>query len=98
MHETRWNNIGSVVIGRKLDVLALSETKVKRTGECIFGRVSGVVNGRASEGVGLLLSKRVLEGVVEYRKMSARLMWVKVKFEGEFWVFVSACGPGSLEE
>ena len=53
-------------------------------------KVSGVVNGHAREGVALLLSKRVLEGVVEYREVSDRLMWVKVKFGGEFWVFVSA--------
>ena len=63
----------------------------------MVGRVSGV-NGRAGEGVALLLSKRVLEEVVEYRDVSAWLLWAKVKFAGEFWVFVSACGPGSLEE
>ena len=55
-------------------MIALSETKVKGKGECIFGRVirrvSGVVNGHAREGVALLLSKRVLEGVVEYREVS----------------------------
>ena len=28
------------------------------------------------------ISKRVLEGVVEYREVSARLMWVKVKLGG----------------
>ena len=27
--------------------------------------------------------------------MSARLLWVKVKFGGEFLAFVSAYGPGS---
>ena len=51
---------------------------MKGKGECIFGsvvgRVSGVVEGRAREGVVLLLSKRMLEGVVEYREVSARLM------------------------
>ena len=50
----------------------------------------GVVNGRAREGVALLLSKRMLEGFEEYREVSARLMWVKVKFGEEFWVFVSS--------
>ena len=76
------------VLGRLLDV------HVARG----VGRVSGVVNGHAWEGVALLLSKRVLKGVVVYREVSARLMWVKVKFGGEFWVFVSAYGPGSEEE
>ena len=47
-------------------------------------------NRHARERVALLLCKQVLEGVVEYREVSARLMWVKVKFGGEFWVFVSA--------
>ena len=31
----------------------------------------------------LFLSKRVLDGVVEYREVSARLLWVNVKFGGE---------------
>ena len=43
----------------------------------------------------LLLSKRVLEVVVEYKEVSARLMRIKVKFGGKFWVFVGAYGPGS---
>ena len=50
----------------KLVVLDLNETKVKGTGECNFkdtvGRMPGVVNGRAREGVTLLLSKLVLDG------------------------------------
>ena len=60
----------------------------------MVGRVSGVVNRRTRAGVNLLLSKRVLAGEVEYREISAKLMWVKAKFGGEVWVFVSAYGPG----
>ena len=56
------------MLERKWDVLALSETKVKGRGELIFGRivgrVSGEVNGHTRERDVLLLSKRVLEGVV----------------------------------
>ena len=37
-------------------------------------RMSGVVKGPAREGVALLLSKRELEGVVEYRDVSTRVM------------------------
>ena len=70
---------------------------MKGKGECIFGsgfgRVPGEVNGRAREGIALLLSKHVLEGVEEYREVSARLMSVKVKFEGEFCFFVNEYGP-----
>ena len=51
--ETKRSEIGCVMLGRKLNVLALSETKVKGNGECVFGsvigRVSGMVNGRARE-------------------------------------------------
>ena len=61
----------------------------------MVGRLSGKKNGRARERVALLLSKRMLERVVEYRDVSGRLMWVKSKFGGEFWVFVSAYDPGS---
>ena len=55
--EIKRSEIGSVKVERKSDVLALSETKMKGKGECIFGRVV------AREGVALLLSKRVLEGL-----------------------------------
>ena len=66
--EIKRSEIGSGMLVRKLVVLVFSETYVKGEGECNFesvvGRVSGVVNGGAREGVDLLLSKRVLEGVV----------------------------------
>ena len=91
--------IGKMFAERKLDVLALSETKMKGKGEREFGsvngRVSGVVRGRAREGVALLLSTDVLNSVVEWKEVSSRLMWAKVKFGKEMWVFVSAYGPGS---
>ena len=91
--------IGSLLEDRKLDVLALSETKMKGKGESVFtaveGRISGVMNGRAIEGVGLLLSERLMACVVEWKEVSSRLMWVKVKFGCEVWMFISAYGPGS---
>ena len=84
---------------RKIDVLALSETKLKGRGEVLFGeitgRVSGVVRGEAREGVGLLLSERLLQSVVEWKEESSRLMWVRVRLGRECWAFVSAYGPGS---
>ena len=33
--------------------------------------------------------------VVEWKEVSSRLMWVRVKIERESWVFISAYGPGS---
>ena len=60
------------------DVCALSETKVKGKGEVMFGevvgRVSGVAGGRAREGVALLLSGWLMRCVVEWKKVSSRLM------------------------
>ena len=64
------------MLERKLSYLVFIETKLKVKGERIFvsvvGGVSGVLNGRARKGIALLLSKRVLEVVVEYREVSAR--------------------------
>ena len=84
--DAKHNEICSVMLQRKLDGLALNETKVKGTGECNFGSVVGIVsgaaNGRVGEGVALLMGKRVLDGVMymDYREASERLMWVKAKF------------------
>ena len=61
------------MLERKWNVLALSDTKVKEKSECKFRRVCGVVSGCAREGVVLLRIKRFLDGVVEYREVSARL-------------------------
>ena len=33
--------------------------------------------------------------VVEWKEVSSRLMWVRMKIERENWVFISAYGPGS---
>ena len=86
-------------VKRKMDVLALCETKMKGTGEAKFGevtgRISGVERGRAREGVALLLSERMMKKVVTWKEVSSRLMWVRVRLGRECWAFVSAYGPGS---
>ena len=91
--------MGSMFVRRKLDVLAPNETKLKGRGEREFGpvkgRVSGVIDGRGREGVGLLLSEEMKENVREWCEVSSRLMWVRVQLGIEKWVFVSAYGPGS---
>ena len=51
--------------------------------------------GRAREGVALLLGGWLLRCVVEWKEVSTRLMWVRMKIERESWVFISAYGPGS---
>ena len=91
--------IGRMLQKRKFDVFALSETKLKGRGEVPFGSVvgrkSGVRTGRAREGVALLVSDRVKEKVSEWKEVSARMMWVKVKWGCETWVFLSVYGPGA---
>ena len=87
---------------RGMDVLALCETKMKGKGEVAFGevtgRVSGVERGRAREGVALLLSEWMVNKVVEWKEVSSRLMWVRVRMGRECWAFVSAYGPVSYSE
>ena len=91
--------IGDMFVRRKMDVLALSETKMKGIGEIdlgeVKGRISGVVSGRAREGVAIVLSEWMLNKVVEWKEVTSRLMWVRVRLGKECWVFVSAYGPGS---
>ena len=56
--------------------------------------MSGVERGRAREGVALLLSEWMVNKVVEWKEVSSRLMWVRVRMGRECWAFVSAYGPG----
>ena len=54
----------------------------------VVGRASGVAAGRAREGVALLLSGRLMTCVVEWKEVSSRLMWVRVKIERERGVYI----------
>ena len=71
---------------------ALSDTKLKGKGEVMFGevvgRVSGVAGGRAREAVPLLLSGWLMRCAVEWKEVSSRLMWVRVKVERELGVYI----------
>jgi hypothetical protein len=81
--ESKRMEIGDMFERRKMDVLALrlSETKMKGKGEIMFGnvkgRMSGVVGGR---GVPLLVSEQLTKCVVDWKEVSSRIMWVKIKF------------------
>ena len=78
---------------------ALIETKLKGMAEVMFGEVigwvSGMEGGRARERVELLLSEYLLRCVVEWKAVSSRHTWVRVKIKRESWVFISANGAGS---
>ena len=75
------------------------ETKLKGKGAVmvgeVVGRVLGIGGERAGEGVAMLLSRWLSRCVVEWKEVSSRIMWVRVKIERENWVFISACRPGS---
>ena len=32
---------------------------------------------------------------MEWKEVSSRLMWVRMKVDSEWWMFISAYGPGS---
>ena len=66
---------------------------MKGKGE-VVGRVSGVAGGRVRDVVDLLLSEWLLRCVVEWKEVSSRFMWVRVKIERESWGFISTYGPG----
>ena len=92
--------IGRLFESRRMDVMALSETKVKGRGEVAFGNVSGRVSGvnegvRAKEGVALIVKEELKVYVREWKEVSSRIMWVRMRFGADSWVFVSAYGPGS---
>ena len=59
-NEEKKGEIGDMFLRLRVDVYALSETKLKGRGEVMFGevagRMSGVEGGRVREGVALLLS------------------------------------------
>ena len=86
-NKAKKGEIGKMFLRRRFDVCALSETKLKGKSDVMFGevlgRVSGVAVGRAREGVALLLSGRLMRCVIEWKEVSSRLMWVRVKIERE---------------
>ena len=96
--ERKREEIGRLFERRMIDVLALSETKIKGKCEVMFGReigrMSGVESGRAREGEGLMLSERMKEYVVEWKEVTSRMMWVKLQVGMEVFVCISAYGPG----
>ena len=84
---------------RKLDIMALSETKVKGSGLREWEGQRVIVSGvsercRAREGVAVMIAGRMWGKVVEYKCLDSRIMWVKLKLDGEIVVVVSVYVPG----
>ena len=84
---------------RKMDVLVLNETKVKGKRETEWEGERVVVSGvdercRAREGVAVMIKRKLWGKVSEYKCVSSRLMWMRMKVAGEGVVIVGAYGPG----
>ena len=96
--ESKRCEIGCIFGRRGMDIFPLCETKMKGKGEVAFGevtgRVTGVERGRVREDVALLLREWMVNKVVEWKEVSSRLMWVRVRMGSECCAFVSAYGPG----
>ena len=68
-------------------MLALCETKMLGRGDVVFGNVSGRKSGlmnenaNASEVVAMIVKEELREYVREWKEVSSRLMWVRMRFE-----------------
>ena len=93
----------------RMDVLGVSETHLRGKGavegsvsEGLWEGVEGMVvwsgvkeeyKGRAKEGVAILLSSRMSEGVIEYDCIDSRIVWVRIRMENIRYVFVCVYAP-----
>ena len=75
--------ISKMFLRRKLGVCALSETTLNRSE--VYGRVCDVMRGSAREGVALILNRWLLWCVMEWKEVSYRLMWVRVRLSKRVW-------------
>lgn len=75
--------------GMKLDVCALSMTKLKRKGE-VIGRMYGTGDERARD---WWTGSCSVEW--NFKEVQCRLMWVRVMIKHESLVFLLSFGPGS---
>nr|XP_053637989.1 craniofacial development protein 2-like [Cherax quadricarinatus] len=98
--------IVDVMNEKKLDVLALSETKLKGVGEFQWRGINGIRSGvsnrvRAKEGVAIMLKDKLWQEKRDYKCINSRIMWSKIKIGCEKWVIISVYAPGeerSVEE
>lgn len=102
----RWHSVserkkeatGCMFVEQKLDGLALCETEMKGKGECDFGSMSGmmsgVIRGRAREGVAIFVTQFVADIGKEWKEVSSRVMWIRLGL-GKSRMFVSAFGQSS---
>ena len=82
-----------------MDVLVLSGTKLKGTGQSAFGnvvgRAFGVSDDNAREGVCIIVGENWKKYVIEWKEVSSRLMYMRMKIGTSKYVIVGAYGPGA---
>ena len=71
--------------GGKVELLALTETKLKGNGEISWCGVNGIIEDvqeikKAREGVAILMNNMLHSVVIDFRCVSSRTLWVKFKF------------------
>src|SRR5678816_2370624 len=74
--------VGLMFEEKRLDVLGITETKLKGKREMNFGEYKGMISGvnervRAREGVGIVMRKEMWDKVRLCNQVSSRIMWVK---------------------
>ena len=89
----------------KFELLALTETKLKRKGEVSWCGVNGIIAGvqameRAREGVAILLNDVWQSAVVDFWYISSRILCIKFKFSRVKVCVVVGYNPneGDVEE
>src|ERR1700755_3177614 len=96
--EEKREEVGVVMEERKLDILALTETKLKGEGDLAFGKYKGMYAGvnervRAREGVAIVMRDEWWSCVKARGRMGARIVWVRLRLRREYWVFICAYAP-----
>ena len=81
----------------RLEVLGVSETKVRGNGVRMIGDTtcvySGVQGGRAKAGVAILLSERFGRYLKEWRCVDERIVWIRLKVDGVWVSLVQVYAP-----
>ena len=91
--------IGIIFEECKLDILGLSETKLRGEGELSFVDVSGFKSGvgrsgNSREGVAVLMNERVWMCVREIKGSNSRILHVEICIKREFWTVIVVNTPG----
>ena len=89
----------------KLELLALTETKLKGNGEVSWCGVNDIITGvqemkRAREGVAILLNDVWDSAAIDFGCVSSRILWINFKFTRVKVIVVVMYGPneGGSEE